>query len=404
VDRSDLLDILDAGLGAADGRRVVRDYLSCYRPAGPVHLIAAGKAAAAMTLGALDVLGDDVADGFVVTPADHGGADLSAIPRLRVFESAHPVPDARSIRAGETLLDWIRSLPPVAPVLALVSGGASSLVEVLPPGIDPETLARLNRWLLGSGLDIFGMNAIRRRVSRIKDGGLSAALWGRTVLALYLSDVKGDDPAWIGSGLLLQAPAPLPAGLPLWVTGLVDGGPLPETPRAHVDHHVVGNLGTLLAACEVRARDLGYEVIRHREWLEGQVSRVARGIVEGLIAAPAALHLWGGEPAVTLPEHPGRGGRNQHLALCCALGIAGRDDLAILCAATDGTDGNTEDAGALVDGGTVQRGLDAGADAVRCLAAADSASFLEAAGDLIYTGPTATNVNDVVIGLKAGSG
>ncbi len=368
-----------------------------------MHVIAVGKAAAAMTRGALDVLGDDVAGGFVVTPSGHRHADLAAIPRLRVVESAHPVPDARSIRAGEGLLAWIGDLPPGAPVLALISGGASSLVEVLPQGTDAETLSRLNRWLLGSGLDIFGINTIRRRVSRIKDGGLAAALWGRPVLALYLSDVKGDDPAWIGSGLLRRAAVPLPPGLPGWVTGLAGAAP-PEAPSAHVEHHVVANLETALSACEIRGRELGYAVIRHRRWLEGPVKQVAEGIVGELDVAAPALHLWGGEPVVTLPAVPGRGGRNQHLALCCAIAIAGRDDLTILCAATDGIDGNSEDAGSLVDGGTVQRGLDGGADPDRCLDGADSATFLEAAGDLIYTGPTATNVNDVVIGLKTASG
>jgi glycerate 2-kinase len=404
VDRSDLLEVLEAGLVAADGRRVVRDYLSSHRPPGPMHLIAVGKAAAAMTLGALDVLGADITDSFVVIPDGQRDTGLAAMPHLHLVGSAHPIPDARSTRAGAELLAWIGSLPPGAAVVVLISGGASSLVEVLRPGTDPEVLPRLNRWLLGSGLDIFGMNAVRRRVSRIKDGGLAAALWGRAVLALYLSDVNGDDPAWIGSGLLGQAHAPLPPDLPAWIIKLAGDHASPRMPSAHVEHVVVGNLDTALVACQERGRELGYTVTRHGEWLAGPVTRVAARIVAQLEATPPGLHLWGGEPTVILPDEPGRGGRNQHLALCCAMRVAGRDDIAALCVATDGVDGNSEDAGALVDGGTIQRGVDGGADPARCLAGADSATFLEAAGDLVYTGPTGTNVNDIVIGLKSASG
>jgi glycerate 2-kinase len=116
------------------------------------------------------------------------------------------------------------------------------------------------------------------------------------------------------------------------------------------------------------------------------------------------MQVWGGEPTVRLPDQPGRGGRNQHLALRCATAIQGREGLAILCAATDGADGSGEDAGALVDGDSVQRGRDAGMDPEACLERADSGSFLEAAGDLIFTGPTSTNVNDIVIGVRGYTG
>ncbi len=402
--RKDLLEILDAGLGAADGRRNVREFLCDQRPVGPVHLIAIGKSAPAMTLGALEALGDDVSDGFVVTRPGYAGAELGTVPRLQVLESAHPVPDARSIRAGQALLAYAGSLAPGAAVVVLISGGASSLVEVLPPWVDPGDLSRLNRWLLASGLDILSINAVRRRLSRIKDGGLACALWGHPVLALYLSDVEGDDPAWIGSGLLRRAAAPLPRDLPDWVFGLVRRENVADSPTARVEHHVIVNLETALTACETRGRSLGYPVSRHREWLKGPVTGAAERIVAGLDTGAAGIHLWGGETTVTLPASPGRGGRNQHLALCCAVAIDRREDLAVLCAASDGTDGNSDDAGALVDGGTVQRGVDGGADVDRCLAAADSATFLEAAGDLIYTGPTTTNVNDMVIGLRIGPG
>ncbi len=400
MDRRSLLEIFDAGLRAADGRRCVRDCLIEERPAGPIHLIAVGKSASPMAAGAADALGRDIVDGLIVARHGYAGGDGAADPRFRVLEASHPVPDESSLAAGQHLMAYADALPRGAPVLVLISGGASSLVEVLPPGVGTEMLERANRWLLGSGLDIFSVNAVRRRMSRIKNGGLASALWGRPVLALYVSDVRGDDPAWIGSGLLQRCDAELPDDLPGWLADCLGPGDAPRVPSGPVEHRVVANLGTALDACAARAAAMASRVTVHPEWLEGQAEVAARRIVDGLQDGPPGIHLWGGETTVTLGQRPGRGGRSQHLALCCALEIRGRTDLQILCCATDGTDGSSEDAGALVDGGTVERGIDGGLDPAACLAAADSGSFLEASGDLLYTGPTTTNVNDIVIGVR----
>lgn len=402
MDRRRLLDILEAGLRAADGRRCVRESLRRGRPPGPLHLIAAGKSAAHMTLGAVDALGVDIVDGIVVTRRGYADDALSTDPRFRVLESSHPVPDDTSLVAGAALMEYASGLPPGAPVLVLVSGGASSLVEVLPAGLGAAELDRANRWLLGSGLDIFSVNAVRRRMSRIKDGGLAAALWGRDVVALYLSDVCGDDPAWIGSGLLQRIESRLPGGLPGWLSACLT--PSPDVPTGNVEHRIVANLRTAIDACAERAAGMNGNVTVDGNWLEGPVEDAARTIVAGLCDGSPGIRMWGGETTVVLPERPGRGGRSQHLALCCAMAIQGRRDLMVLCSATDGADGPGEDAGALIDGGTVLRGTDGGLDAADCLARADAGSFLEASGDLIYTGPTTTNVNDIVIGVVLGSG
>ncbi|MGD8532660.1 MAG: DUF4147 domain-containing protein [Gammaproteobacteria bacterium] len=404
MDRHDLLTILEAGLEAADGRRCVREFLLDRRPQGPLTLIAVGKASTAMTLGAVDVLGAALDGGYVVTPLGHGDEALSAMPRFRTVPSSHPVPDQRSLEAGDGLLSFVSAMAPGTRVLVLISGGASSLVESLPAGLDAGDLSRVNQFLLGSGLDIFGVNGVRRRLSMLKDGRLAAALRGHPVLALYLSDVEGDDPAWIGSGLLSRAKSALPSGLPDWLVTLIHSGPPPGLPTPPVESHVVGNLARALDGCEDRARRLGFPVTRHDEWLRGPVAGAADRIVSEMDDGRAGIHLWGGETTMILPAAPGRGGRNQHLALCCATAIQGRDDLAVLCCATDGVDGNSEDAGGLVDGQSIRRGRDGGADPADCLRRADSGTFLEAAGDLIFTGPTSTNVNDVVIGLKAVSG
>ena len=404
MDRHALLTILEAGLEAADGRRCVREFLLDRRPQGPLNVIAVGKASTAMTLGAVDVLGTVLDGGYVVTPVGHGDEALSAMPRFRTVESSHPVPDQRSLEAGDGLLSFVSAMAPGARVLALVSGGASSLVESLPEGLDAGDLSRVNQWLLGSGLDIFGVNAVRRRLSMLKDGRLASALEGHEVLALYLSDVEGDDPAWIGSGLLTRAKSALPAGLPGWLMALIDAGPPAVAATACVENHVVGNLARALDGCEDRARRLGFPVTRQDQWLRGPVPGAADRIISDMDNGRSGIHLWGGETTMILPAAPGRGGRNQHLALCCATAIQGRDDLAVLCCATDGVDGNSEDAGGLVDGQSIRRGRDGGADPSDCISRADSGTFLESAGDLIFTGPTSTNVNDVVIGLKAVSG
>ena len=357
-----------------------------------------------MSLGAADVLGGQIVDGYVVTRAGNGDPELAAMPRFQVREASHPVPDQSSLAAGEGLLRYAAGLPRGAQVLGLISGGASSLVEAPAAGVDAAQLEKINVWLLGSGLDIFGMNAVRRRLSRLKDGGLASALSGRPVLALYLSDVQGDDPGWIGSGLFQQVETDLPADLPSWLRELLGKIPRPPTTDVTVEHRIVGNLARALDACGEQARRLGYTVTRHTKWLNGPVGQAALRLLTELDAGPPGIHLWGGETTVRLPLSPGRGGRSQHLALSCAMDISGRDDVVLVCAASDGIDGNGEDAGAIVDGGTIQRGRDGGADPAACLAGADSGTFLEAAGDLLFTGPTGTNVNDLVIGFRRGSG
>lgn len=357
-----------------------------------------------MTLGARDALGADLRDALVITRPGYAVPEIREDARVAVLETSHPVPDEMSIAAGHRLLAYVRDLPSGCRVLALISGGTSSLVEVLPDGVAVADLERANQWLLGSGLDIFAINAVRRRMSRIKDGGLLSRLWGRRVLALYISDVPGDDPAWIGSGLLARQESSLPQRLPKWLTDLLIHDASAAAPVEGVRHEVIASLDQALDACCDLARTAGMEVLRHQTRLDVSVDEAALRIVSSLKEGPEGVQVWGGEPTVRLPAKPGRGGRNQHLALRCATAIQGCGNLQILCAATDGADGPGEDAGALVDGESVQRGRDAGMDPEACLVRADSGSFLEAAGDLIFTGPTSTNVNDIVIGAKGCKG
>jgi len=373
-----LLDLLNAALTAVDGRRCTRAALAA-APGGPLWVAAVGKAAAAMALGAHEARGPDIERTLVITKDGHTESGLAGLPGVEILHSSHPVPDERSLAAGARLLGFVDALPADAWPLFLVSGGASSLVEVPAAGMTLADLQRLNREGLAGGADIGELNRRRAAVSRIKGGRLAARLADRPGLALFISDVPGDDPAVIGSGLLAAA-----AG----GDGLV--------------RRVIARVEDALQAVRERAAPLSVAVAAER--FTGAAERVAVRCVHELHLGEAQVQAWGGESVVQLPPGAGRGGRSQHLALTAARLIAGEEDLLLLAAGTDGTDGPTPDAGAIVDGGTAARAAAAGFAVEECLRRADSGRALEAAGDLLRTGPTGTNVGDLVIGLKLAAG
>jgi len=385
-----------------EGRSSVRDWLRQHPIATAPALLAIGKAAESMTLGALDALPEGVADGLVISKAGHLDPQRLARHGLIGLTAGHPLPDVHSLEAGERLLAFLARQPAGRELLCLISGGASSLVEVLRPGLSLEQLQRTNAWLLASGLPIAAMNRVRRALSRIKGGGLLGYLGPRRVTALLISDVEGDDPAVIGSGLLFPSPAtelsdlPLPPWLRPWVQA-------PEPPAAGppVAAHIVARLADAMEAAAAEGRRLGYPVRLRRAFQNGEAETVGRRLAREILEAPPGLLLWGGETRVRLPAEPGRGGRNQQLALAAATVLQGAAGVWLLAAGTDGSDGPGEDAGALVDGGTLARGQAEGLDAVESLRRADAGSFLAAAGDLLHTGPTGANVMDLLIGLRA---
>mgnify|MGYP002152241414 CR=1 FL=1 len=396
-----------AALVAVDGRgavsRALREPDSSVPP-GPLHLLAIGKAAAAMAHGAADARGDDIVGGLVIT---RSGYDDPALPQrlpVRQLTAPHPVPDARSLAAGEALVDYLSGAPADSRFLFLISGGASSLVERLAGDADAAALAALNEWLLASGLDIGRMNAIRKRVSTIKGGRLARWLAGRRADVLLISDVPGDDPAVIGSGLLApdhgqMADAATVAALP----GAIAPAPPAPSPGdalfATVHSRIVASNSMARSAAAAAAAEQGWPVRSEPALLRGEAATLGVDIAQALRAGAPGCVIQGGEPTVTLPPTPGRGGRMQALALAAA-GVLADSPCLLLAAGTDGADGPGEDAGALVDGGTLARGAAAGLDAAAALAAADAGRFLAASGDLLQTGATGTNVMDLVIGLK----
>jgi hydroxypyruvate reductase len=404
--RTQLLQIYQAALRAVAGDHAVASWLQANPLEGEWAVSAVGKAAAAMARGAAQGLGGRLHSGLVITKHGHGDPALDP-SHFRQLESAHPVPDGSSLDAGRALLGFLDELPEGLPLLFLLSGGASALVEVLPEGMDVDGLAELNRWLLGSGLPIGQMNAIRKRLSRIKGGRLAPYLKGRRCVQLLISDVPGDAPAVIGSGMLVAdigTTLPDAQRLPSWLGALLQSAePAPSADAPFfrtIETHIIAGNEQAHRAAAARAGELGVTVHDHPDHFQGDAELLAERFSDELLGGAPGIHLWGGESSVRLPAEPGRGGRNQHLALAAARHLAGRDKVLLLAAGTDGSDGPTGDAGALVDGGTVSRGEEEGISAAEALARCDAGSFLEASGDLIETGPTGTNVMDLVIGWR----
>jgi len=394
-----LFDLLRQALAAVHGRVMVRDWLAGHPRPGPFHLVALGKAAAAMAAGALDAAGADLQSGLVVTRYGHLDEPIHTDPRLLCLEASHPLPDAQSLAAGNALQLFLGRAPRDARFLFLISGGTSSLVEVPVAGVTPDELRRLNRWLLGSGLPIADINRVRTAVSRIKGGRLAAQLHGRQATQLLISDVPGDVVGDIGSGLLVPSPTKALPKLPAefaalpFQTGAVRGA-------GQVETFIVASNRHARAAVVQAARAAGQATQDHGPLPVADAEVCGETLARKLMAAPRGIHVWGGETTVRLPPDAGAGGRNQHLALAAARILAGQRDTFLLAAATDGSDGS-DDAGALVDGASLARGRDAGYDADLCLKRAASAEFLEGSGDLLHTGPTGTNVMDLIIGYRA---
>ena len=400
--RSLLLDLYAAACAAVEGRRVVRAALASQERRAHSRdwtLIAVGKAAGAMALGALDVLGPLVKRGLVISRPGHLDPDFKRWPSITCLAGDHPLPGAASLAAGAELAHFASATPRGERVLVLVSGGASSLAEVLAPGVTADELTAVNEWALASGFPIGAVNAVRGRLSRLKNGRLAALLSHTEASALLISDVAGDDPSIIGSGLVAASTPPLPEGLPEWITALIARAD-PGFKGATLPAEVIGTLEAALAAATRAAHARGLSARVLAPAAAGDVLAAASRFAHELVLNTEDLLIWGGETTVTLPPEPGRGGRNQQFALAAARLIAGHSRLVLLAAGTDGSDGNTDDAGAIVDGGTLGRAAGSGFDVDDTLLSANAGPFLAMAGDLLHTGPTGTNVGDLMIGLR----
>ena len=393
--------MFDAAVGAADPAKVLAAHLP-QRPAGRCVVVGAGKAAAAMALAVETAWPDVDLSGVVAVPYGH------ALPtrRIEVLQAAHPIPDAASEAAARRMLAAVQGLGPGDLVLALISGGGSSLMALPVEGISPSDKQAVGRLLLASGLDIKAMNAVRRRLSAIKGGKLLAAAAPAHLVTLAISDVPGDDPATIASGPTVPDPgawmdlSALVARLgpdlpPAAVERLLTRDARPGDGQT-VDYRLIATPAMALAAAAQVARDAGLTPVVLGDAIEGEAAAVGADMAAQALRAPAGtVLLSGGETTVTIGRGPaGRGGRNTECLLSLACVLDGAAGLWALAADTDGLDGAGEAAGALAFPDTLARARAKGLDARAHLAGHDSASLFAALGDLVVTGPTQTNVND----------
>ena len=415
--RTALRAIFDAAVAAADPLKMLAAHLPA-KPIGRCIVVGAGKSAAVMAA-ALEAAWPDVAlSGAVVTRYGHA----VATQRIEVIEASHPVPDANSERGARRLLELVQGLGPDDLVLALISGGGSALLALPAPGLTLADKQAVNRALLASGATITEMNAVRKHLSAIKGGRLAACAAPARVVTLAISDVPGDDPAVIASGPTVAdatsfadaraVVARFGLRLPPQVTARLaredDETPKPGS-LARTAFRLIATPAMALRRAAETARGLGLTPLILGDALEGEsreLGTVMAGIARSVrdhaepLPAPAVL-LSGGETTVTLATGPdgahqaGRGGRNTEFLLGLAIGLAGAPGIWAAAGDTDGIDGTEDAAGAIVTPDTLARAAAAGLSARGHLAAHDSYSLFAALDDLIRTGPTLTNVNDI---------
>lgn len=408
--------MIAAALAAVDPERLAREELA-RRGERFGAAVAIGKAAAALARGAREGL-EPRARRLLIRPHNTPGL---LDPAWEQKTGGHPLPDRRSVEAGERLERWLAEIPP-QPLLALVSGGGSACLEAPAGELSLEDLVATQRALLASGLPIQKVNAVRKHLSRIKGGGALRATGGRLprILVLLLSDVPGDDPAAIASGPFSADPTTYGEALaaierldvPQAVRRHLESGArrgIPETLKTEggtVETVLLGSVRTALAAAVETAKRQGFDAVDGD--LEGEAAAAGRDLVargralaDVLGGSGVALAL-GGETTVTLEGPAGSGGRNQELALAAARALDGGAGELVFTLTTDGEDGPTRSAGALVDGGTWEAVRRAGIDPAAALARHDSRTALAAVpGALLETGPTGTNVGDLAVYLRA---
>jgi len=384
-----------------------------------VCLISVGKAGAACARAAYEILGKRLARGLVASPED------CEIPRLEAIKSSHPVPDESSLLAGERGLELARSARPDETLLVLLSGGASSLMEAPVEGISLEELQKLYDLMLRSGMDIREINTVRRHLSRLKGGGLARASRAGKLFALIISDVIGNALEDIGSGPTAPDPSLKADAITLlkradiWHSLKHETREAiwnaPETPKpddpcfSRVQNIIVADNRTALLGLKEKAAELGYESILVTDALRGEAREVGfamGGILTGIARGRSDLSgrrvclIFGGETTVRV-RGSGAGGRNQELALACAMGIKGLRGVGVIAFSTDGKDGPTRAAGAFADGSTCLIAHEKGLDPREFLDNNDSYNFFRRVGGLIETGPTGTNVADCVVLLSS---
>jgi len=432
--RLEVLHVLEAALDAVEPGRAVqrvmrvdgntltvagRTYaLDQYRH---IYVVGAGKAGASMAKAVEDLLGARITAGQVNVKTGY----TAPVHCIKLVEAGHPVPDANGVSGTAAIVELLSRATADDLVLCLISGGGSALMTLPVPGVALEEVQTLTNLLLRSGAPIQALNTVRKHLSRVKGGQLARLAFPATVVTLMLSDVVGSPLDVIASGPTVADPTTFEDALSvLRRYGIVEH--VPESIRRHMERGLVGDIpdtpkrgdvifervqNVIIAdnaiaaeAARDRAATLGYNTLLLSTFVEGEareVGQVVAALVKEVLThdrpvqRPACLIL-GGETTVTV-HGAGKGGRNQELALAVALSIQGLNDALVASLATDGTDGPTDAAGGLVDGKTVARGAAVGLSALAALDNNDAYTYLSRIGDLLVTGPTNTNVNDLIV-------
>jgi glycerate 2-kinase len=385
-----------------------------------LYVIGAGKASGMMAAEVERILGNRINEGHIIVKYGYS----CRLKYIKITEAGHPVPDSHGFEATETILKIARKAERNDLVICLLSGGGSSLLTDFPDGSSPEEMMLINDLLVNSGACIAEINAVRKHLSGVKGGQLARTVHPATLVSLILSDVPGDPLDVIASGPTTPDPTTfrraievlekfnLISSVPVSIKKYLEEGVMgnrPETPK-HSDpvfekatNIIVGNNGLALVAARIKALEYNLVPVIVDDKLQGDAGIIANYIVETALrfrndvteSKPVCL-LFGGETTVKMTG-AGIGGRNQHLALLTAELIQNNPGITILSAGTDGTDGPTDAAGAVVDSDTFRNALSENIDPVKFLSGFDSYHFFKNAGGHIITGPTMTNVMDIIV-------
>lgn len=382
-----------------------------------IYVIGAGKASARMAGVIERLLGNRLRVGLI--NVKYG--DTAKLGRIELNECGHPLPDRNGLNGAERIARIANDAGVGDLLICLISGGASALLPLPAPSITLEENQETTRLLLNHGATIHEFNCVRKHISQIKGGQLARMAYPATVLTLILSDVIGDNLDVIGSGPTVSDPSTYADARTILTRYGIFGnvppsvrarlsGDAPETPKPgdpvfeKVQNMIVGSNRLAVAAAAAQAAEMGFHTLVLSTFVEGEtrdVARVHAAVAKEIVATgrpvkrPACV-ISGGETTVTIRGR-GLGGRNQEFALAAAIDLDGLEDVAMLSAGTDGTDGPTDAAGAIADGTTAARAKQLGLNPSELLADNDSYRFFERLGDLVKTGPTGTNVMDVRI-------
>ena len=385
-----------------------------------IWVIGAGKAAAIMASEIEKILGNKVSGGHVIVKYGH----LVKLKKIKVSEAGHPVPDENSFAASKSVLKIAQQAGKHDLVICLLSGGGSALLCDVPEGLLPDDISQINDLLVRSGATIGEINAVRKHLSDIKGGNLARAIYPAQSVSLILSDVIGDNIDVIASGPTAPDPTTYIDAVEIIdkygirelvakrIIDFLNAGTIrqkPETPKpedivfSKTSNIIIGNNRIALENARLKAAEFNIKSVIIDDRLQGDVVSVAERLVktalvfqsDALEQKPVCL-LFGGETTVKVTGN-GKGGRNQHLALLCAKLLLGKRGITVLCAGTDGTDGDTDVAGAVVDTETIKSALLKGIDAETYLSDFNSYNFFKNSSGHIITKPTLTNVMDLII-------